>query len=83
LSRSLPPKVRRDTCNPFQARAKAFRWLAGELGIDEKQCSIHTLDIAQCKVAIDIVERLDRERARRAQTKNSTTATDRADDGDD
>jgi hypothetical protein len=76
-------KVRRDACNPFQARAKAFRWLAGELGIDEKESGIHTLDIAQCKGAIGIVERLEHERATRAQAKSGTTATDRAGDGDD
>jgi hypothetical protein len=48
---------------------KAFRWLANELGIDEKQCSIHTLDATQCGAAIGIVERLEHERAKKITNK--------------
>ncbi|SAL07355.1 hypothetical protein AWB81_08036 [Caballeronia arationis] len=55
-------KVRRDGCNVFEARAKAIKWLAGEMGADAEKCSIHTLDADQCERAIAVVERLRRDR---------------------
>lgn len=55
-------KVRRDGGTIFSARAKGYRWLAAQLGIDEQKCSIHTLDAAQCKAAVEIIERYESER---------------------
>jgi hypothetical protein len=62
-------KVRRDECNLFGARAKGMKWLAGEMKIDPKECSIHLLDVAQCKAAVDIIERFARERVSGASPK--------------
>ena len=55
-------KVRRDGCTIFEARAKGFQWLAGELWIQDQKCSIHTLDVAQCKAAVEIIARFLNER---------------------
>ncbi|SAK61043.1 hypothetical protein AWB79_02764 [Caballeronia hypogeia] len=55
-------KVRRDGCNVFEARAKAMKWLAGEIGADAEKCSIHSLDADQCERAIAVVERFRRDR---------------------
>ncbi|MDE1182303.1 zinc-finger-containing protein [Paraburkholderia sp.] len=45
-------KVRRDKVNVFEARGKAIRWLATELGFDLPTPSIHALTLAQCEQAI-------------------------------
>jgi hypothetical protein len=49
-------KVRRDCVNPFEARAKAIRWVAGELGFEPVPGSIHNLSPEQCEQAIRYVE---------------------------
>ncbi|CAE6862471.1 hypothetical protein R69746_07890 [Paraburkholderia aspalathi] len=49
-------KVRRDGCNLFEARARGMRWLADEMGLDDKHGNIHQLDVEQCKIAIGIIE---------------------------
>ena len=49
-------KVRRDCVNPFEARAKAIRWVAGELGFEPVPGSIHNLSLDQCEQAIRYVE---------------------------
>lgn len=49
-------KVRRDQVNPFEARAKAVRWLAGELGFELPSPSIHLLSLDQCEQAIRYVD---------------------------
>jgi hypothetical protein len=46
----------------FEARAKAMKWLAGEIGADAEKCSIHSLDADQCERAIAVVERFRRDR---------------------
>jgi hypothetical protein len=55
-------KVRRDGGKIFAARAKGYTWLAGLLGIEESKCSIHLLDIDQCKAAVAIIARFELER---------------------
>ncbi|BCQ30362.1 hypothetical protein NK8_85530 (plasmid) [Caballeronia sp. NK8] len=55
-------KVRRDGCNVFEARAKAMKWLAAEIGADAEKCSIHTLGADQCERAIAVVEHFQRAR---------------------
>ncbi|MFM0288335.1 zinc-finger-containing protein [Paraburkholderia megapolitana] len=62
LEPMVQAKVRRDGSNVFEARAKGYRWLAGEMKIDEDQCTIHHLDADQCKAAIDIIERFEQRR---------------------
>jgi hypothetical protein len=55
-------KVRRDGGKIFAARAKGFKWLAGLLSIEEQKCSIHLLDVDQCKAAVAIIARFELER---------------------
>jgi zinc-finger-containing domain len=55
-------KVRRDGGKIFAARAKGYKWLAGHLSIEEQKCSIHLLDIDQCKAAVAIIARFELER---------------------
>ena len=62
-------KVRRDGCNVFEARAKAMKWLADEIGTDAEKCSIHTLDADQCERALAVVDRF--QHARRAAPSES------------
>lgn len=45
-------KMRRDKVNAFEARGKAIRWLAGELGFELSNPSIHLLTLEQCEQAI-------------------------------
>ncbi|MDR5806700.1 zinc-finger-containing protein [Caballeronia sp. LZ001] len=61
-------KVRRDGCNVFEARAKAMKWLAGEIGADVEKCSIHTLDADQCARAIVVVDEFQRARTATASS---------------
>jgi len=49
-------KIRRDRVNPFEARAKAIRWVSGELGFEPVPASIHNLSLDQCEQAIRYVE---------------------------
>lgn len=49
-------KVRRDGVNAFEARGKAIRWLADELGFELASPSIHLLSLEQCEQAIRHVE---------------------------
>jgi hypothetical protein len=48
-------KVRRDGCNKFEARNAGYKWLAGELGIDVKECHVGMFDIERCQRAIEII----------------------------
>jgi hypothetical protein len=49
-------KVRRDGVNAFEARAKAIRWVATELGFDPLPPGIHALTAEQCEQALRYVE---------------------------
>lgn len=49
-------KIRRDHVNPFEARAKAVRWVATELGFEPVPTTIHNLSLEQCEQAIRYVE---------------------------
>jgi hypothetical protein len=55
-------KARRDGVSIFEARAKGYKWLAGELQIDAKVCNINLLNLEQCKAAVDVIDRFDRNR---------------------
>lgn len=39
--------------NRGKARRKAYRWLAGSLGIPEKQCHIGYMDVDQCMRTVE------------------------------
>lgn len=60
LHDSLEPlvtgKIRRDQVNPFEARAKAVRWVATELGFEPMPGTIHHLSLEQCEQAIRYIE---------------------------
>jgi hypothetical protein len=45
-------KVRRDGVNIFEARAKAVRWVATELGLDPLPPSVHAFTVDQCEQAL-------------------------------
>lgn len=47
-------KMLKDGLNHKHARNKAYKWLAGKMGIDRKLCHIGTMDIAQCKQVVEI-----------------------------
>ncbi|MGI4984374.1 MAG: zinc-finger-containing protein [Janthinobacterium lividum] len=49
-------KVRRDGVNPFEARAKALRWAAGEAGLEGATHSLHSLSLEDCERVIAQVE---------------------------
>ncbi|MGF6415309.1 zinc-finger-containing protein [Paraburkholderia sp. MM5482-R1] len=49
-------KVRRDGVNAFEARARAIRWVATELGFDPVPASIHAFTPEQCEQALRYVE---------------------------
>jgi hypothetical protein len=49
-------KIRRDRVNAFEARAKAIRRVASELGFDPLPATIHNLSLDQCEQAIRYVE---------------------------
>jgi hypothetical protein len=54
--------MRRDGCNQFEARNAGYKWLAGEMGIDVKQCHVGYFDIEQCKRAIEIITAVTKNR---------------------
>jgi hypothetical protein len=49
-------KVRRDGVSAFEARSRAIRWVATEIGLDPLPASIHALSLEQCEQAIRYVE---------------------------
>ncbi|MFL9998504.1 zinc-finger-containing protein [Paraburkholderia sediminicola] len=69
-------KVRRDSCNLFEARARGMKWLAGEMALDEQHANIHQLDVGQCKTAIDIIEQFVRRRASPARLRRDDVSPD-------
>jgi hypothetical protein len=42
---------------PSRARAKGYRWLASELGIDPKECHIGMMDVAMARRVVEICRR--------------------------
>jgi hypothetical protein len=49
-------KSRRDKVSVFEARAKAVRWVAQELGFDPVPSSLHAFTLDQCEQALRYVE---------------------------
>uniref|UniRef100_UPI003F50C364 hypothetical protein n=1 Tax=Caballeronia sp. LjRoot34 TaxID=3342325 RepID=UPI003F50C364 len=43
-------KVRSGGCNLCEARNKGYKGLAGELGIDQPKCFLHSLDLKQSRL---------------------------------
>ena len=64
-------KMRRDGCNVFEARAKGYRWLAKQIGLEPEKGSIHALDAEQCERAIAIVEQFERQRGRSSPSESA------------
>lgn len=42
-------KMERDKISKGEARSRAYRWLASQLGIDPKDCHIGMMDIQACR----------------------------------
>lgn len=40
------------------ARARAYAWLAEQLGIQKEECHVGMFDLARCKRAVEVIERL-------------------------
>lgn len=49
-------KVRRDGCSRSKARGKGYKWLAGQLGIEAKDCHIGMFDVETCRRVVAVVE---------------------------
>jgi hypothetical protein len=49
-------KVRRDSVTIFEARAKAVRWVAAELGFEPLPASLHAFTLDQCEQALRYTE---------------------------
>jgi hypothetical protein len=64
-------KVRRDQVNPFEARAKAIRWVSTQLGFDPVPASLHALTLDQCEDALRYVQAFTA--ARRAANDDNQT----------
>lgn len=47
-------KMNRDGLKKHEARGRAYAWLAGEMGIDPKDCHIGMFDVVECETATAI-----------------------------
>lgn len=47
-------KMKRDKVTKKKARHAAYAWLAGEMGIDVKDCHVAQFDIKQCEQVVGI-----------------------------
>lgn len=47
-------KIERDNVSKGEARSRAYRWLAGALGIDPKDCHIGMMDVETCGRVVTI-----------------------------
>ena len=47
-------KMKRDGLNKGHARGKGYAWLAGQLGIEAKDCHIGMFDVDQCRRVVAI-----------------------------
>ncbi|CAG4926297.1 zinc-finger-containing protein [Paraburkholderia gardini] len=66
-------KMRRDSVNAFEARAKAIRWVATELGFDPLPVTIHALTLDECERALRYIDAYMA--ARRAPSGNDQNQT--------
>lgn len=53
-------KMERDKCSKHEARGAAYKWLAQQLGISVEDCHVGMFDVATCKRAIEIMDRIPR-----------------------
>jgi hypothetical protein len=49
-------KMRRDGCSKQEARVAAYAWLAGQMGIEKKDCHVGMFDVEQCNRVIEICQ---------------------------
>lgn len=47
-------KIQREGCSKSTARGLAYAWLAGQLGIDVKECHIGQMDVEMCARVVAI-----------------------------
>ena len=47
-------KIRRDGCSKSEARTRGYAWLAKELGIAIDDCHIGMMDVAMCRLVVDV-----------------------------
>ena len=50
-------KIELTKCSKSEARKKAYKWLANELGIEMKECHIGMFDNNRCKKAIEVLKK--------------------------
>lgn len=49
-------KMKKDSLTKGHARGKAYKWLAGQLNIDIKDCHVGMFDVETCKRAVEILK---------------------------
>lgn len=53
-------KIKKTGCRRRIARGQAYKWLAGQLGIDTSECHIGYFTIEQCQKVVEICEPIKR-----------------------
>lgn len=53
-------KIERDKCSREEARKAAYKWLAGQLEIERKDCHIGMFDVDTCKRTVEVCRSLRR-----------------------
>ncbi len=54
-------KIAKDGCTKMKARNAGYKWLAGQLGIDRKDCHIGMMGAAMALKVVDVVRNRPRE----------------------
>lgn len=49
-------KMVRDRCSKGKARRAGYKWLAQQLGIPEARAHIGEMDVAECKLAVEVCQ---------------------------
>jgi hypothetical protein len=47
-------KMRRDGCSKGEARSAGYRWLAGQLGLEQPTCHIGMFDVDVCERVVQV-----------------------------
>lgn len=47
-------KMQKEQCSKTKARRSGYKWLAGELGIEVKNCHIGMFDVDMCRRVVEI-----------------------------
>lgn len=54
-------KIERDGCSKIKARNAGYKWLAGQLGIDRKDCHIGMMNAEMARRVVEIIRNRPRE----------------------